>query len=348
VSTSTEELRALGPLGHAVTLAFRFLLAAGAVIAVSWLVSNIRQVPPDSQAVILRFGSVARVHASGLLLALPRPIETVVMLPAGARQIQFRISRYVGRSTAEAQDTRGFYVDTDQRFNSSFLTTGDSGVVHLEAQLLYQIRDPVAYMVSQTHMEPALERLFVAAAVRIAAGRDLDSILVARPEVASEPAEIARRERLRTDLLSEVNSRLDTLARQGASLGVLVSRVDLVPSIPAGAKEAFDNVLMITQDAEAGIASARTNAQLTSQEANRNRDRIAASASAAAEELVANAKGRTASIKALAEQSRDMSRKMQLTRLYYDRIGAVLKKARRVDVMDPEGGSRTILPGGSP
>jgi regulator of protease activity HflC (stomatin/prohibitin superfamily) len=348
VSSSSAELRELGAWGQAVTLAFRFLLIAGALIPAGWLVSNFHQVPPDSQAVILRFGSAARVHGSGLLLAWPRPIETVTVLPAAARQIQLQIRRYASRGADSNSDARGMDLDSNQRLNGAFLTTGDSGVVHLQARLLYQIQDPVAYMIAADHIEPALERLFVAAAVVVAGSRDLDSILVARPEVASEAIEVAHRERLRSDLLAAVNRRLEMLARQGASLGIVVSRVDLVPSIPAGAKEAFDNVLRVTQEVEANVANARTNAQLTSQEANRNKDRVAANATAAAEELIASAKGRTASIKALSEQSRDMSRNMQLTRIYYDRIGSVLKRARRIDVVDGNGSVRTILPGGPP
>jgi regulator of protease activity HflC (stomatin/prohibitin superfamily) len=348
VSSPSAELRELGAWGQAVTLAFRFLLVAAALIPAGWLVSNFHQIPPDSQAVVLRFGSAARVHGPGLLLAWPRPIEKVALLPASARQIQLKIRRYAGRASDSNSDARGMDIDSDQRFNGAFLTTGDSGVVHLEARLFYQIQDPVAYMVSEEHIEPALERLFVAAAVVIVGSRDLDSILVARPEVASEAVEVAHRERLRSDLLAAVNRRLEILARQGASLGIIVSRVDLVPSIPAGAKEAFDNVLRVTQEVEANVANARTNAQLTSQEANRNKDRVAANATAAAEELISSARGRTASIKALAEQSRDMSRNMQLTRIYYDRIGVVLKRARRVDVVDGNGSVRTILPGGAP
>jgi regulator of protease activity HflC (stomatin/prohibitin superfamily) len=87
---------------------------------------------------------------------------------------------------------------------------------------------------------------------------------------------------------------------------------------------------------------------MTSQEANRNKDRIAANATATAEEAITNAKAQTASIEALAQQSRDMSRGMQPTRVYYDRVEALLKKAQRVDVVDRSGAVRTILPGGTP
>ncbi len=346
MSSTADDLRELGPWGQAVALSFRFLLLAAGLIAAGWFVSNFHQIPADSQAVVMRFGSVARIRGAGLLLAWPRPIEQVVVLPAAARQLQLPIRRFEENQYGSVG--QGFETSSDPRFNSGFLLTGDSGVVHLEARLFYQISDPLAYMISTDHIEPALERLFLASAVTMMASRDMDSVLVARPEVASEAAEATRRERLRSDLMTAVNRRLADLGRQGASLGVIVSRVDLVPSIPAGAKQAFETVLVVTQDVEARAAVARTSAEMTSQEANRNKDRIAANATAAAEETTTNAKAQTASIEALAQQSRDMSRSMQLTRVYYDRVEAILRKAQRVDVVDRSGAVRTILPGGKP
>jgi regulator of protease activity HflC (stomatin/prohibitin superfamily) len=341
-----EDLRGLGPWGQAVALSFRFLFGVACLIACGWLGSNIHQIPPDSQALVMRFGTVARTHGSGLLIAWPRPIEQVVLIPAAARQFELKVQRFTNDDSAYAS-TQGFFASTDPRQNSGFLMTGDGGVVHLEASLFYQIDDPLAYTVAATHIDAALQRLFIASTVTVMASRDLDSVLVARPEIAAEATEATRRERLRSDLLSAVNHRLEDLRQRGASLGITVSRVDLVPSIPAGAKEAFDNVLVVTQDAEARAATARTSAQMTSQEANRNKDRIAANASASAEELITAAKTQTAPVIALEQQSHGMSRNMLLTRVYYDHVGPLLKRAREVAVIDRTGTVHTILPGES-
>jgi len=341
-----EDISGLGPWGQAVALSFRFLFGVACLIAFGWLASNIHQVPPDSQALVIRFGTVARTHGSGLLIAWPRPIEQAVLLPAAARQFELPVQRYTGGVFFSS--TQGSFANDDPRQNSGFLLTGDGGVVHLEARLFYQINDPLAFTIASAHIDPALERLFIASAVTVMAGRDLDSVLVARPEVAAEAAVANRRERLRSDLLSAVNHRLEDLRRQGASLGISVSRVDLVPSIPAGAKEAFENVLVVTQDAEARAATARTGAEMTTQEANRIRDRIATNASATAEEVITTAKTQTAPVLALEQQSHGMSRSMLLTRVYYDHVGPLLKRARRVAVVDRTGTVHTILPGEAP
>jgi regulator of protease activity HflC (stomatin/prohibitin superfamily) len=347
MNNTQPDVESLGPWAHATAYLFRFLFVGTAVIACGWFLSNVYQVPPDSQALVMRFGAVARTHGPGLLIAWPRPIERVGLVPSAARQLELPIGRFNSPDAGNAA-TRGFFVSTDPRQNSGFLLTGDGGVVHLEARLFYQVTDPLAYMISSVHIEPALERLLIASAVSLVGSRDLDSVLVARPEVASEAAVATRREHLRADLATAINQRLEELRRGGAGLGVAVSRVDLVPSIPAGAKDAFENVLVVTQQAEAEAAAARTEAELISQEANRNKDRMAASAIAAAEEFTTAAKTQTAPILALEQQSHGMSRSMLLTRAYYDRVGPLLRKARRVSVVDRTGAMRTIVPGEGP
>jgi regulator of protease activity HflC (stomatin/prohibitin superfamily) len=351
-----------GVWAQSVKIAFRFLFVAVAVIAAGWAVSNIRQVPPDSRAVILRFGSVVRQQGAGLLIAWPRPIEQVVLLPSADRQIEFRIDRFegaggvpaetrsqpIGLANGPAADSiPGFDMSDDPRLNAGFLLTGDSSVVHLEATLFYQISDPVEYLISADHVGPALERLFVASAVYVCAGRDLDTILVARPEASRNGDDKFRagREQLRTDLMNAVNERLEDLAQQGAGLGVTVSRVDLVPAIPSGAKSEFDRVLIATQAAEESIAEARTEAELVAQRANRESDSIVTRATAKAEEEVTDATARTAAIAALAQESPGLSRQTLINRLYYDRVGAILAKAGSVETVDREGESHIILPG---
>jgi regulator of protease activity HflC (stomatin/prohibitin superfamily) len=350
-----------GVWAQSAKIAFRFMFVAVAVIAAGWALSNIRQVPPDSRAVILRFGSVVRQQGAGLLLAWPRPIEQVVMLPSADRQLQFRITRFdgAGSSTdtksqpmglaaaAPANAVPGFDMSEDPRLNAGFLLTGDRSVVHLQATLFYQISDPVSYLIAADHVGPALERLFVASAVAVCAGRDLDTILVARPEASQTADDTLRsgREQLRADLMNAVNRRLDDLAQQGTGLGITVSRVDLAAAIPSGAKTVFDRVLVATQAAEEGIAEARTDAEMTAQRANRQSDSILTRATAKAEEQVTEAKARTAAIAALAQQSPGLSRQMLISRLYYDRVGALLAKAGSVDTIDRDGGSHVILQG---
>ncbi|HEY6254355.1 MAG TPA: SPFH domain-containing protein [Xanthobacteraceae bacterium] len=335
-----------GPWAQSAKLAFRFLFLAVCVAAVGWLVSNFRQVPPESRAIVYRFGTIVRQQGAGLLMSWPRPIEQIVILPSEDRQIEFRIDQFEPDSAVGGD----FMISDYARENTAFLLTGDASIVHLQATLLYQIIDPAAYILAAEHVAPALQRIFVTSAVAVCAARDLDTILVARPELDSGSNAAARtgREQLRADLMNAINRRLDDLAAAGAALGIKVSRVDLAAAIPSGAKSAFDYVLIATQQADRDIAEARTGAAMTALRANQDRDRTLTDVDARAAEKVTDARSRTAAIAALAKGSPGLSGSMLASRIYYDRIGALLAKAARVDTVDNNGGMQVVLPGPVP
>ena len=327
-------------------LSFRFIYLVVALLGLGWAVSNCRIVSPENRAVVIRFGTVVREQNAGLLLAYPRPIEQVLLLPSAARQIEFKITPFRGATVdLSTQDTGAPTLSDDPRMNTGMLLTGDFSVVHLDATLFYQINDAKAYVLSGPHVAPALERLFIASAVTVCGSRDLDAILVARPELDRSNAIRASREHLRTDLLTEVNRRLQALADQGDSLGIVVTRVDLVPAIPADAKEAFDSVLRAVQGAGTATAEARTQAEQTAQQANERKDALLTSAQASAEELVTQAQTRTAEIAVLAKNGQGLSGSTLANRIYRDRIGGILGKAGDVVVVSPDG-ERKILPEG--
>lgn len=345
-ATAREVSEPAGAWAQSIKLAFRFLFLAVCLAALGWSVSGFRQVPPESRAVVFRFGNIVRQQGAGLLVAWPRPIEQVVIVPSADRQIEFKIDQF------EPVDSPGgdFSLSQDARQNTAFLLTGDASVIHLQATLLYQIIDPAAYVLSAEHLGPALRRLFVASAVSVCAARDLDTILVARPELAVGSSDAARagREQLRADLMSAINHRLDELIAAGAGLGIVVSRVDLAAAIPSGAKTAFDYVLVATQQAERDVAQARTGATMTALRASQDQDRIVTDAAAKAEEKVTDAKARTATVATIARGSPGLSGEMLINRIYYDRVGALLAKAARVDTVDSKGGVNLLLPGPVP
>jgi regulator of protease activity HflC (stomatin/prohibitin superfamily) len=342
MSTADPAAKTEGAWAQAAQLAFRFLFLVVFVLAVGWAISNCRQVPPDSRAIVLRFGTVVRQARAGLLLALPQPFERVIILPSADRQIQFQIDAFQGAQSLAVS------ISANPRDNAGILLSGDMSLVHLSATLFYQISDANAYVLSSEHVAPGLARLFTASAVTVAARRDLDTILVARPErnSASDAFRLGR-ESLRSDLMNEVNRRLSDLASQGASLGISISRVDLLPSIPAEAKAAFDSVLYAMQNAETAIAQARTQAELLTQRSNQGRDRILTDAQALAQERITQARTRTDAISALSANREGLSGEMLERQLYQEQIGKILGAAGRVYSADAQGGARVIVPAGA-
>jgi regulator of protease activity HflC (stomatin/prohibitin superfamily) len=329
-------------------ITFRFLFAVICVAAIGWGLSNVRQIPADSRAIVRRFGAIKDERGPGLLIAWPRPLEEVVILPARDRQIELVVDKELAAVPPNigALDAD---IGHDARRNAEFLLTGDAGVVRLRATIFYQITNAAAYVLAAEQVTPALRRLFTASAVVVCAGRELDAIIMARTSVGTDVDRIprTRQERFRSDLLAAVNHRLAALAAQGAGLGVTVSRIDLTAALPAAAKTAFDQVLTSTQKADRELAEARTDTSRITQTANQARDHILAEAAALAAERRTEARARTASIAAINPEYGGKARAALINRIYYERVGALLKKAARIDAIDRHSSGQLYLPGRS-
>jgi membrane protease subunit HflK len=334
-----------GPVSQSIRIGFRVLQLATLLLALGWAGSNIRQVPPDTQAVVLRFGRVVRVQQAGLVLAWPRPIETVELLPGAQRQLGLRIVAGTANGPAIVDPASRANGEVPPASTGVYLT-GDSGVVLLDASLTYRISDAAAYYLAAAPVEPALRRLFLASAVTVASGRSMDDFMVIRTEGNVHVQE--QRNAMRGALVAEVNRRLRALVPREASLGVEATRADVTALLPPAAKFAFDAVLDATQMAEQGLAAARTDSTRIGQAADQARDRILAEARANADERVGTARTSVAAITALEQQMNPSSRPSLLDQAYRERIAAIIRNARSVSSVDMRGGGHLILPGASP
>jgi len=320
-----------------------------ALLAIAWLVSNFREIAPDSQAVVMRLGRIVRTQQAGLLLAWPSPIEQVRLLPGPERQLSQEVAVLAPESEkAGALITATGDSGTLPQGVAPYLT-GDGNVVLLDATLIYRIDDPVGWTLSQAHVPAALDRLFRAATIKVTAGRNLNDFVVA----ASDPAHgsgqqaVALRSEVRSALLDTINSRLRELADAGAPLGIEVQRIDMTGWLPPQAKVAFDAVLTATQAADRGVALARTDAERRRQEADRERDRLLAAAQATAQELISGADVDTAQIRALEHEETPQTRNSILWREYRAGVGSIMGRIGSGTVIDPQSGVRFVLPGKS-
>ncbi|WP_153139521.1 SPFH domain-containing protein [Paraburkholderia agricolaris] len=385
--STDADLPPLGPGAQAVRLSFWFVAALVVLAACAWAGSNIRRIPPDSRAVVLRFGSFVRTQDAGLLIAWPRPFELTLLVPGSARVLEQRIQSLERDPRARAADMAvreaapsaqapagtGAVIGPDDGppnppvtpdnaggpdatppvaqlpdalAGSGYVLTGDNGVLQLRATLYYRVVDPYAYVLQQDRLAAALERIVSASAVDVVAQRDLDAILVARPELLSADQQVAiKRERLRGDLAQEIERHLRQLEAQHAGLGVEVARVDVEVAFPAAAVGAFNSVLTSLQVAERSMAEARTSAEKTRQDAQQDADRIVQNAEASAVERVATAQAKTMTIQQLEVPLRTNSDPGLLARVYRDRVQSVLSKAGSVTTVGPHDTSNLILPG---
>ena len=336
------------PWLQASRLAFLGLYAVTLLAAVGWAVSNVREIDPQNRAVVFRFGELDRVQNAGLLLAWPQPFEQVVLLPSADRVIERHVETLLRSPTALAADKVTSFATpmSDALAGSGYLLTGDAGVVQLDVTAYYKVTDPRAFVLQGEHVLPALDRLVNRSAVSLTAARDLDTILVARPElVGSDSQSAERRERLRGDLVQGINAQLGELTSTGVGLGVEVVRVDVQSSLPAAAVSAFNAVLTASQQADQAVANARTDAEKLNQTANQQADRTLQVAHAQASERLAKAQTDTAAVTGLAQSIQNKSDPGLLLRIYRERVPAILKQAGSVTTVDPRDDSRLIIQG---
>jgi regulator of protease activity HflC (stomatin/prohibitin superfamily) len=239
-----------------------------------------------------------------------------------------------------------FTASGDAEAGAGYLLTGDAGVVSLDITVFYAVRDARDYVLQSTHVVPALDRIVSRSAVSVCAARDLDTILVARPELLNSDAGMAdQRERLRSDLVRTINRALKALTADGAGLGIEVVRVDVQSKLPIDAVSAFEGVLTATQTADQTIAAARTAAAYTSQEGNQAADRTLQLAEAQASERLAKAQSDTVGILQLEKSLKDHTEPGLMTRIYRERIHAVIAKAGSTTLVNPKDDSRLIVDG---
>jgi modulator of FtsH protease HflK len=337
-----------GPIAQSVAIGFRAVYVAALLLLVLWLTSNVREIASDSQAVVLRFGRIVRAQEAGLLIAWPRPIEQIELLPGPDRQLSQDVST-LPAPTEKYQSLVGpFGPEQAMPQNVSAYLTGDGNVVLLNATLIYRIDDPIAYALARSHVAAALDRLFRATSVHVTAGRDLNDFLVVPSGSdlqGANQAVVALRSEVRRSFLESMNARLAALAAAGAPLGVQIDRIDMTPALPPEAKTAFDAVLLATQAADRGVAVARTDAERRRQGANRERDELLSAAQATATELVSRANVDTARILALAQEETPATRQSLLLREYRAEVSQIMNRVGSAVLIDPKTGVRFVMPG---
>ena len=349
MSQAPDEIKGVSsPWQQAGRLAFLGLYAVTVFAAVAWGFSNVRQIDPQNRAVVLRMGALDRIQNAGLLWAWPKPFEQVVIVPAADRVSERRIENLLRSDVALQADRKASFATpvSDALAGSGYLLTGDAGVVQLDVRVFYNVTEPYAFVLQGEHVLPALDRLVTRSAVALSAARDLDTILVARPELIGSDSQAAeRRERLRGDLVQGINQQLASLSAIGQGIGLQVVRVDVQSSLPGPAVNAFNAVLTASQHAEQAVAAARNEAAKVTQSATQQADRSVEQAQAQASERLAKAQADTSTIINLAKVQQAGNDSGLMLRLYRERMPRILGQAGSVTSVDPNDDSRLIIQG---
>lgn len=226
-------------LADALRSSFRILKGIMALLVVLYLFSNVRRVDSHEQALKLRMGRLLpQTVESGLVWALPYPIDEIIPLPTRkSNELRVR-SHTFNRRPEEEGKPLAMIVRSGDGLHPGLdgaLVASDGGLVHVQWKVTYKIDDVRAYVstIRTKELEAAedLIRLMVETAGIQIAG-----------ELTAEELIRTRVDYVQSEMTRRTNERLTELGS-----GLNVSRVEMFePTPPIPVREAFDN----TQRAE--------------------------------------------------------------------------------------------------
>jgi modulator of FtsH protease HflK len=297
-----------------------------------YLVSGVTVVGPNETAFVLRFGKLQPgMHSSGLLLALPEPIDEVVKVPT--RSVQ-EIQLGAWESSSLGQDSEQLPPATNGRLfggtlhpvRDGYTLTGDANIIRARFSVRYQVSDPVAYALAVKDQPALLASVLYQAATVVIAQMTVDDVLASGLES------------LRAQTLRVAQEQLDRLG-----MGVLLLAFEVHEIAPA------QQVLPAFQD----VVSARVESQTLIEQANSYRAselpaakadayRAKQDADAYGQDLVAKATGESAAFESVEVQYKAAPQLMR-TRLYADAMETVLHQLQSTTILQPGSDLKLLL-----
>ncbi|MDR0397270.1 MAG: protease modulator HflK [Oscillospiraceae bacterium] len=293
-----------------------------AALLLALLLSGVHVVQSDEVAVTLRFGRLYGDNLSrvimlpGIHFTFPPVIDEVIKVPVG-RIRQVTVSTHYVSSLTISEDVAG----------TGYLVTGDQNIMLLEADVKYQIVDPLSYALLHANVEDVIKGVVSGVLREKVSETDVDSLLT------------TGKARLAEEAIADAQTRLDAL-----SCGVYITNLDFTNVSPPSET---------IEDFEAVIAASIQKETLT-QQALEYRVNAIPAAQSAARSLVDNAS--VARNEAISAAQNDVSAFIGLYEQYQldpaiviegglrERINALLSKMRVVITKPGEGAPRVILP----
>ncbi|MFZ9937739.1 MAG: FtsH protease activity modulator HflK [Luteolibacter sp.] len=295
--------------GNTVRITPRWLIPAPAALALIYgLFTAFYTVPPESVAVVQRFGKYRQSATPGLHFKLPFGIDKATIVPV-RRQLKMEF----GFVTPDATNPDQIGAAPERERD---LVTGDLNAAQVEWLLHYRISDPRQYMFNVREPGSTLRDLMESAMREIIGDRTVDEVLtIGRNEIASEAM-------LRlTELLEPLN------------MGIAADYVQLNNVNPPGpVKRSFDEVNRAQQEREQMI-----------NEANGEYNRVIPKARGTAEQRVSAAEGYAIQRVNRAEGEVTRFREMLAE---YEKSPAITRRRIYLETMNdvlPKLGSKVIL-----
>jgi membrane protease subunit HflK len=144
-------------------------------------VSSVYTVPPDSVAVVLRFGRYTREVQPGLRFKLPLGIEQKLIIPI-QRQLKQEFGFATSGSTDPHQHTSSSNMDNEKR-----MVTGDLNSALVEWIIQYRISNPVDFLFKVRNPKETVRDVSESVMREVVGDRTVDEVLtIGRQEIEVE------------------------------------------------------------------------------------------------------------------------------------------------------------------
>jgi HflK protein len=260
------------------------------------------------------------LRGSGLLLALPQPIDEVIKVPTRSVQ-EIQLDAW-GLSSA----AMGVPGPTLHPVRDGYTLTGDANIILARFSVRYQVADPIAYMLTAKNQQSLLEAVLYQAATGVIAQMKVDDVLASGLEV------------LRAQTMRVAQAQLDQLG-----LGVRLLAFEVRGIIPAPqVLPSFEDVISAHVESRTFIEQANSYRASELPGAQAEAYRTEQEASAYAQDLVARATGEASAFEAIDQQYR-VAPQLMRTRLYADAMETILYQLQSTTILPANGGDLKLF-----
>ncbi len=273
------------------------------LLVVIYLASNVTVVGPNENALMLRFGRLTdRVHAPGLLVAMPFPIDHVIKVPSRTvQEIELRDwaappmpdappgGQAPGESPPEAPADAPPPKETLHPVSDGYLLTGDVNLVHASFAARYTVSDPAAYALNAKDRDALLRTILRDAATEAVQSFGVDDALT------------SGQERLRHECQQIAQGKIDRLG-----LGIALQSWEIREIVPARqVLQAFEEVVSAKVESRTLKEKAETYRQARMPEIEARIFRIKQESDGLAQRKIEKARGEAAAFVAQWEAARE-------------------------------------------
>ena len=341
-------------LSEALKISFIVLKVIIAILIIIFFLSGVFTVAPDECAIVLRLGKIRgattpeRVLESGLHLAIPYPIDTVVKLPGKNAILSMSLNSfwYDEQRSLNGRPGQGLDPVVDgycltRNDSVAGLSGNDYNIVHSKWKLTYKIAEPESFLknvfikapapgenfarIVEAELKPLLEAMLSEAIIATLVNYSIDEAILSDAQISDDVEKL-------------LQSKLD-----GIDSGIEVDSVQITSPItwPRQIADAFEKSIKAGNQSQQEITEAQSYAENTLSETTGMASEILAQARAYRTQVVENARARAEYLRELLPEYRKRP-ELVLQKIYQDAIEDVLTNVQEIIIVQPADGAENV------